>query len=244
MEGALRISVAQVTMAESIAQGTAKTVQFLGKAADDGAEFVCFPEMHLTGYSKAVLGLPGLKSELDDAIRHITDECRRLKIGTLIGHACPEHQRLYNRMTVVTADGPIAHYDKIHLVDVEMRFLHPGVMPTLFPLGKHTAGIIICRDQNDPYLAATLKLKGADLLFIPAAHLADPETARQKIEKNRGIPITRAVENGLYVFLANPVGEHVGYVSLGNSLIADPEGFVLASAGESEECLLTVTIPD
>ena len=60
--------------------------------------------------------------------------------------------------------------------------------------------------------------------------------------KNRAIPITRAVENGVYVLLSNFVGSHLGMVSLGNSLIADPDGAVVSSAGESEESLLSVSI--
>jgi len=239
----LRISVAQVTLADSIEAGVAKTLEFIGKAADDKSDFVCFPEMNLTGYGKQVLGLPNLKQRIDDAITRIADECSRLDIGALIGHAYPEHGFLYNRATILSPSGPVAHYDKMNLVDVEKKFLHPGIMPTLFPLGELTAGVIICRDQNDPYLAATLKEKGAQLLFLPTAHLNDPETARRKLDKDRGIPITRAVENEFYVFLANPVGSHVGLVCIGNSLIADPEGFVIASAGDSEETLLSVMIP-
>ena len=40
--------------------------------------------------------------------------------------------------------------------------------------------------------------------------------------KNRAIPITRAVENGVYVLLSNFVGSHLGMVSLGNSLLPTP----------------------
>lgn len=238
----MKISVAQTTLPDSIEAGVEKTLGFLKKASKEESDFVCFPEMSITGYGKAVLGLPNLKGAIDDAIRCISEECSRLKIGALIGHACPEHGHLFNRATILSPVEKVAHYDKMHLVDVEKKFLHPGVMPTLFPLGNMKAGVIICRDQNDPYLSATLKEKGAELLFIPAAHLNDPETARRKLDKDRGIPITRAVENHLYVFLCNSVGTHVGYVSLGNSLISDPDGYVLATAGETEEELISATI--
>jgi predicted amidohydrolase len=160
----------------------------------------------------------------------------------LVGHAYPEDGCMYNRATAITTNGPVGHYDKIHLIDVEKKFLCPGKDQTLFSIGNFTAGIMICRDQNDAHLAESLKEKGADLIMLPAAHLNEPETARRKLDKDRGIPITRAVENEIYVFLANSVGMHVGLLSLGNSLIANPEGYVLASARESEETILSVSI--
>lgn len=235
-------SVAQTALPNSIEEGLEKILFFLEEAKNENSDFVCFPEMSLTGYSKESLSAPHLKESIDQAISQIALECHRLNLGTLIGHAYPENGSVYNRATAITPDGPIAHYDKINLVDIERKFLHPGSKQSVFPIGNHTAGIIICRDQNDPNLAHSLKQMGADLIFLPAAHLNDPVEVRKKIEKDRGIPLARAVENRIHVFLSNPVGSHVGLLSLGNSLIASPEGYVLASAGETEETLISAEI--
>ncbi len=101
---------------------------------------------------------------------------------------------------------------------------------------------MICRDQNDPKIAEELVKRGARFIFIISAHYYKPKEARWKLEKNRAIPITRAVENGVYVLLPNTVGSHLGMISLGNSLIADPDGAVVVSAGESEETILSLSL--
>ena len=101
---------------------------------------------------------------------------------------------------------------------------------------------MICRDQNHPKLGLELVKKGAEFIYILSAHFYRPKEARWKVEKNRAIPITRAVENGVHVLLSNFVGSHLGLVSLGNSLIADPDGAVVVSAGENEESLLSVSV--
>jgi predicted amidohydrolase len=114
----------------------------------------------------------------------------------------------------------------------------------VFPFGDAKIGVIICRDQNYPELCRALTKAGAQFIYILSAHFYGPKEARWKLEKNRAIPITRAVENKVYVLLSNFVGSHLGKVSLGNSLIADPDGAVVVSAGETEEGLLSVSIDD
>ena len=80
-------------------------------------------------------------------------------------------------------------------------------------------------------------------LFILSAHFYNPKEARWKLEKNRAIPITRAVENGIYV-LSQHCSTHLGHDKFwGNSLIVDPDGAVVVSAGEkSEEGILSLSL--
>ena len=56
--------------------------------------------------------------------------------------------------------------------------------------------------------------------------------------KNRALPIARAIENGFHVFKANTVGSQGGTISLGHSLIVDPNGSIVAEADETSEDLL------
>lgn len=101
--------------------------------------------------------------------------------------------------------------------------------------------MIICRDQNYPELARET-CKDVDALFILCAHYYKPLEARWKVDKNRALPIARAVENHCYVFMANTIGSHIGMISLGNSLIADPEGVLVVLADESSETIITCDI--
>jgi predicted amidohydrolase len=42
--------------------------------------------------------------------------------------------------------------------------------------------------------------------------------------------------------MANTIGSHIGMISLGNSLIADPEGVLVVLADESSETIITCDI--
>ena len=58
-----------------------------------------------------------------------------------------------------------------------------------------------------------------------------------------GIPLrTRAFENGCFLVGANKVGREGNWSLSGGSLIADPEGNVLASANTTDEALLVADI--
>jgi predicted amidohydrolase len=101
---------------------------------------------------------------------------------------------------------------------------------------------MICRDQNSPELARAIAGMGARGIFILSAHYYDLVESRMKREKNRALPIARAYENGVYVFKANAVGSIQGKVSYGGSMLIDPRGITIQSAGERDEELLVCDI--
>jgi len=91
-------------------------------------------------------------------------------------------------------------------------------------------------------LARKYKTLGADALVILAAYFYEPREAIQKVDKNRALPIARAVENGLFVLKANAVGSANGKISLGDSIIVDPNGFVIQEADRRTEMILSCKI--
>ena len=99
-------------------------------------------------------------------------------------------------------------------------------------------GVLICRDQNSPGLAHHYAKEGVKAIFLLAAHYYPPEEARKKLDKNRALPIARAVENSIYILKANAVGSQDATVSLGNSLIVSPEGSVICESDSVTECIL------
>jgi len=238
----MKIGAAQLSIGNSLDQNIRKIISFLGRAAVDGIDLLCFPEMCLTGYNCKLLSSADLGHSIDDAIARIHEECRMLNVGAIIGHAYPNGEALANRATVLLPDNTVHSYDKTHLVVQEQKHFVAGDQSLVFSIDGFKAGIIICRDQNDPMLVRQLAEQGAGILFILAAHLYPPKEARWKIEKNRALPVARAVENRMYVILSNAVGSHVGYSSLGNSLIVDPDGAVVVSAGESEETIISIDL--
>jgi predicted amidohydrolase len=240
----VKLAVAQIAIGSTVEHNARKIGRFLDSAHEMGVSLIGFPEMCLTGYHTFVLSNPELNEQVDEALTLLQRKCRTLEMGAIVGHGWREGYALFNRATVLLPSGERVHYDKIHLAEPEQKFFHPGKTPLCFEFGQLKIGIIICRDQNDPYLASSLKEQGAEVLFILSAHYYPPKTARWKIDKNKALPIARAVENKMHVLLSNAVGTHLDFVSLGNSLIVDPDGCVVGLANEVEETILTVNLPE
>jgi len=109
-------------------------------------------------------------------------------------------------------------------------------------VGDAKFGVLICRDQNHPMLVHEYKTLGADAIFILSAHFYDPIEAIRKVNKNRALPIARAVENNLWVLKANAVGSSDEKISLGGSLIIDSNGFIIHGGNTINEMLLSYEI--
>ncbi|MGB9661803.1 MAG: carbon-nitrogen hydrolase family protein [Moorellaceae bacterium] len=235
----MRLGAAQMFIADSPAANLAKIARMAREAASRGVELLVFPEMCLTGYNPRTIGRPGFAAELEEALGKLGRWSAKWGLGLVVGRAAWVGEKLFNAASVWLPDGTVHTYYKMHLTAVEERYFAAGTAPLVFSYKEHRFGVLICRDQNYPELARSLKEKGAEALLILSAHYYSPGEARWKVDKNRALPIARAVENHCYVLLANAVGCHLGLVSLGNSLIVDPEGAVVSSADESSEVVIT-----
>jgi predicted amidohydrolase len=91
-------------------------------------------------------------------------------------------------------------------------------------------------------LAQEYKTLGADVILILSAHFYEPIEGIRKVNKNRALPIARAVENNLWVLKANAVGSSNEKISLGGSLVIDPEGFVIHEGSSLNEMILSYEI--
>lgn len=240
----MKLAVCQMALSEDFKNNARQIISFLEKASRLEVELVCFPEMSLTGYNSALLSKSKLNIIIEESLQQIADKCNELHLGAVIGYGYRQDDNLFNRAGVFLPGGIQFTYDKIYLTEIEEKYFRRGKKNLVFPYGGSKIGVIICRDQNYPLLTKELKEKDAEYVFILAAHYYNPKESRWKLEKNRAIPITRAVENKVYVLKANTIGTHLGMISLGNSIIADPDGAVVVAADESQEGLLLLSDED
>lgn len=228
----------QMSIDDSIDSNKKRIKHFIEQAALRGVRLVAFPEMALTGFNSQVLCDPELSRLVEAALGELEDSVERLSVGAIVGHALSEEGSLYNAATAMLPGGNRYVYRKIHLTEEERPYFRAGREAGTFELDGGRFGVMICRDQNDPFLARRIADLGASALFILSAHLYSPAEARWKLDKNRALPIARAVENSVFVLLSNAVGSHISRVSLGNSMIVDPKGALVCVAGEESEELL------
>lgn len=151
-------------------------------------------------------------------------------------------ERRVNRSHVIDASGSIcAHYDKIHMFDVDLPTGEKWKESESFqggdrlcvvdtPLGR--LGLSICFDLRFPELYRHLVAEGATIMAIPAAFTVPTGEAHWHI-----LLRARAIETGCHIIAAAQGGTHEdGRATYGHSMAIDPWGRVLKEIGaEAEE---------
>ncbi|HWF33757.1 MAG TPA: carbon-nitrogen hydrolase family protein [Solirubrobacteraceae bacterium] len=153
-------------------------------------------------------------------------------------------EKTSNTSVHVGPDGEIrAVYRKIHMFDVEVDGTvyresdgeEPGDEIVVSELaGGIVAGMSVCYDVRFPELYRILAVRGAEIVFIPAAFTL--ATTRDHWET---LLRARAIENQCFVVAPNQIGAHPpGDRSGGRSLIVDPWGLPLAMASDGEAAIV------
>ncbi len=243
----MKLALLQMTSGADIAENIARFEALAAEAAAKGAQFIATPEntfMMETPHAERVrFGQeqhPGMAAASEAAKKH--------KVWLLIGSVAVlpqgEQEKTYNRSVLFNPEGSVAaHYDKIHLFDVEVgdgqtykesnRILPGGkAMVAVTPLGK--LGLSVCYDVRFPHLYRALAKNGADILAVPAAFTAVTGEAHWHT-----LLRARAIENGCFVIAPAQCGTHPGNrKTFGHSLVVDPWGKVLADGGTEEGVVL------
>jgi deaminated glutathione amidase len=155
-------------------------------------------------------------------------------------------ERASSRSLLVGPDGRVAaHYDKIHLFDVDIpgrtaeRYMESAstlagtrVVAATTPLAR--IGMTVCYDIRFPALFHRLSVLGTDIVVVPAAFTVPTGEVHW-------LPLlqARAIESLVYVVAAGQCGEHAGgRKTYGHSLILGPWGELLAElpAGPGIAC--------
>ena len=252
----MRIALAQINpIIGDIAGNTAKIVDFVDRAAAEGAELVAFPELSVCGYPPRDLLLkPRFVEENLKAVDAIAAHCT--KIAALVGFVrANEHavgRSLYNAAALL-ADGKIA---AVHLktllptYDVfdETRYFEPGPPPRPLPLDGQRAGVTVCEDLWDPdalgrqlYAAdpvGNLVQQGIDILINISA-------SPYQLGKNalrRELLCRQARRMDKPIVYVNQVGGNDELIFDGASCVVDREGRLIAQCQDFQEQLLVVDL--
>ncbi|MBV7519099.1 carbon-nitrogen hydrolase family protein [Ensifer sp. ENS12] len=226
-------------------------VRLVREAAAQGAIYVQTPEM--TGAlqrDRAALRAI-LKDEANDIIVGAAAKLAgELGIYLHVGSTpiALADGRIANRGLLFGPDGhKICDYDKIHMFDVDLdngeswresAAYQPGSTARIADLEFGKLGFTICYDVRFPELFRQQAVAGAEIMSVPAAFTRQTGEAHWEI-----LLRARAIENGLFVIAAAQGGTHEdGRETFGHSMIVDPWGRVLASAGPSGEAIVLAEI--
>lgn len=228
-------AIIQTTTPNDVTAAFAELAGLVRAAAGAGAKFIATPEgSNLLERDREKFRQ--ICPKLDDGYADYAALARELGIYLSIGSALLQQagKKAVNRSLLFTPNGDlIAHYDKIHLFDVnlgagqEMResdAYEAGERAVIAATELGKIGLSICYDVRFAALYRALAQKGAEILLIPAAFTAPTGKAHWEV-----LLRARAIENGAYVIAAAQAGTHLdGRKTFGNSMIINPWGEIIA----------------
>ena len=231
----MKAGVAQIGLCNEIETNVEKILSYFKSGVSLELDFLCFPECCITGYKRDFSNIAW--DDVSQAIDKLQEAVTMKGITIAVGTPYAEAGKVYNAAIVISANHRLKYF-KNNLTEFDKQYFAEGKDTLHFQVKGVKCGLIICRDQNDPRLSQEYARLGAKVVFLLAAHYYPPAEARRKLDKNRALPIARAVENRLFVAKANAVGSQGEYLNLGHSMIVDPQGSVVCEADEEEEKLL------
>jgi predicted amidohydrolase len=241
----LTAAVAQTPLAPlDIAGNAATAAGLVRRAADSGARLLLLPELFLTGYETvAIAADPGRLTVADDDPRLDPLAAACAETGTAVVAGAPVRDGGTGALHIaaLALDGTgrrAGAYRK--------QFATPGERAAGFTSGTAGCtleldgwrlGLGICWDSGFPEHARAAALDGAHA-YLVGALFGTGSGAHQR----RTVLPARALDNTLYVLLANHVGPSGPYTGCGASAVWGPDGRLLAEAAADAADLLTVRL--
>lgn len=225
-----QIAVAQLsgTLAD-VSANTQRAVDEITLAGQRGDDLIVFPETYLNGYmfsssddverSALTLGDPALAAVADASTAH--------GVHTVMGFLERDGDEVYNSAAIFGPGGLLGKYRKQHLPFLGAdRYVTPGHdrAPRVVSTAFGNVGIMICFDLRFPESARELALQGADVIAMPTAWPMHATFLADHVTR------VRALENLVYLAVADRADEEAGTQYLGRSQIIGPDGGVVLDA--------------
>jgi nitrilase len=234
----MKVAAIQMTSTRDVQANLREADRLLADAARLGAQLAVLPENFSFLGATDADRVAAVEAFGDGpAQQFLADAARRYELW-LVGGTIPirsDGERASSRSLLVDPDGRVAaHYDKIHLFDVDVpgkaneRYAESAttlagtrVVTAATPMGR--IGMTVCYDIRFPALFHRLSVLGCDILVVPAAFTVPTGEVHW-----RPLLTARAVESLVYVVAAGQWGEHAGgRKTYGHSLVLGPWGELL-----------------
>ena len=239
----MRIAVVQINSRNDKEANIRRAEELIDRAATTGARVVALPEyVNFLGPRDEQAGVPEtIPGPITGRFASKAKEHGIYVLGGSIHEHSNVPDKSYNTSVLIDPNGEIiAKYRKIHLFDIDLTgnvsanessSILPGDEIVTAEIDGHTVGLTICYDLRFPELYRLLALRGAEVLFVPAAF-----TMFTGKDHWHTLLKARAIENQAFVVAPGQIGAHEPNDSrcYGHSLVVDPWGTVLADSPDQE----------
>ncbi len=242
----MKLALAQMQMTSDIAQNAQHAVAYCRKAGQQHADLLFFPEVQMTPF------FPQYRADSTpypiDTYLMAYDSEPLMDIAQAARDAgCYVSPNVWLDEQGATFDTSLL-FDRTGCIVGVSKMVHICQAPHFYEQDYYTSsdsgfrvyntdfgrmGIVICFDRHLPESIRTCALQGAQLVIIPTANTADEPLEAYEWEVR-----VQAMQNQVYVAMCNRIGTEGGMAFAGESLIAAPDGSVVAKAGRNEQLLI------
>lgn len=242
MARTLKVALGQMACETgNVESNVEKAVEMVKRAAKQGAQIICFPELFATGYNLSILK-EDMAMLSRDKYRYVFEEmsnaAKESEIYIIAPFAYPKSDgELFNSAHLFDSAGRnCGIFSKSHYFGIEEEYFSIGDSYPVFETAIGKIGIMICYDAGFPEVARALMREGAEVIFVPSAwRIQDLHAWLLNIP-------SRALENQLFTVGVNRSGREGDLVLCGNSVVCDPFGRVLAQMTTEQDGVLVCEI--
>lgn len=258
------VAMVQATFpqANSVDENIRTMDKWVRSAAREGAQFVMFGELCISGYLLDTTGMnrAGAGSSMHylraeavpgAAVGKIEEIAKEYDVFIGAGMGDIQAGVVYNAYFLVGPGGYVGKQRKLHIPGPEYPYYGAGSEMPVFDVGMCKMGVSICFDNWFPETSRILALEGAEVLLAPWMWTIPPGASQQQrreyVENRRAthkkfFP-ARALDNAMYVLVLDHVGvEADGFELPGVSMAIDPMGDVICESRPFEEEIMIVHI--
>jgi N-carbamoylputrescine amidase len=252
----------QIGLSKNPEDNLKKAVSWINKAAKQGAQVICLPELFRSQYFCQKEDIKNF--ELAETIPGSTTEAigkaaKKNKVAVVTSIFEKRAPGIYhNSVALINTGGEIEGiYRKMHIPDdpayYEKFYFTPGDLGyKSFNTKYGNIGTLVCWDQWYPEGARLTALKGASILFYPTAIGWHPHEKKSEgkaqFDSWQTVQRGHAIANGVYVAACNRIGlekqskDSAGIEFWGSSFIADPQGVIIAQASDDKEEIIIAEV--
>jgi predicted amidohydrolase len=238
----MRVALAQVDCAlGDVEENARRAREAIGRAREQGADLVVFPELNLTGY--AIDRDVALAAD-DPVIAALGAEAGDM--GLVLGFVEEGPVHVYNS-TIYLDAGRTAHVHRKNYLPTfgvfeERKRFTPGQAVRAFDTSLGRFAMLICFDFWQPPLPFIAAHDGARAIIVPTCSPIPPGGEAEIRRDWDDLLRVHARFLQTYLIYVNRVGEEAGVTFWGGSRIVDPWGDVVAEAPGDEPALIVADV--
>jgi predicted amidohydrolase len=240
----MKIALIQQHATKDKRANVARGLANLEVAARHGAALACYAELAFEWFHPqrpASGDVRALAEPIDGPlVQGFQQKARDLGIVVVLNFFERDGTGTYDSSPVIDADGRLLGVTRmVHITEYpcfhEKGYYTPGDQGTpVYRTRAGNIGVAICYDRHFPEYMRALALAGADLVIVPQAG-ATGEWPEGLYEGEMRVA---AFQNGYYIALCNRVGQEDCLDFAGESFACNPNGVVIARAGQGVDEIL------